>query len=330
MTEEQTVPDIPAEEASGSHILKPFSLFLAKKGLSLRRDEAATLQINLGLLCNQACKHCHLEAGPDRTEIMDEATMDRVVDFAGRNRFSVIDITGGAPELHPHLTDFIERLAPLTDKLLVRSNLSALEATDPEGLIERFKQLRVGLVASLPALNKGQTEGQRGRGVFNASLNGLKRLNRHGYGLPGSPLELNLVSNPAGAFLPPEQSQAEKRFRSRLEREHAIRFHRLFTFANVPLGRFRSWLKQTGNLERYLNNLASSFNPCALEGVMCRSMISVGWTGELHDCDFNLALGIPLSGKRTHISEVERPPAPGTPIAVGEHCYTCTAGAGFT
>jgi radical SAM/Cys-rich protein len=303
---------------------------LAEKGLSLKRDETAALQINLGLLCNQACKHCHLDAGPHRTELMDEKTMEQVTDFARRNRFPLIDITGGAPELHPRLTWLIERLAPLTDKLLVRSNLSALEADNPDTLIEAFKRFNVGVVASLPALSRSQTEGQRGEGVFSVSLNGLKRLNRHGYGLAGSPLELDLVSNPAGAFLPPDQAQAEKRFRSRLEQEHGIVFHRLFTFANVPLGRFRSWLKQTGNLERYLSSLASSFNPCALEGVMCRSMISVDWNGELHDCDFNLAQGIPLGGKRRHISELDGPPAPGTPIAVGEHCYTCTAGAGFT
>lgn len=307
-----------------------FRRTLVKHGLRLERGQTTTLQVNVGLLCNQVCKHCHLEAGPRRPERMDEKTLDDIVAFAGDVRFEIIDITGGAPELHPGLISMVEACSPLTDRLMVRSNLSALEEGKPDRFIEAFVRHRAVVVASLPSLNAAQTEAQRGRGVFEKSINALNRLNAVGYGKEGTGLELNLVSNPAGAFLPPSQAQAEERFRVILEKKWGIVFNHLFTFANVPLGRFRQWLHASGNLKKYTERLASSFNPCVVERLMCRTLISVAWDGYCYDCDFNLAAGLPLAGRKTHISKMQRPPEPGAPIAVADHCYTCAAGSGFT
>ncbi len=307
-----------------------FRRTLLKHGLRLERGQTTTLQINVGLLCNQACKHCHLEAGPKRTELMDEETLDEVIAFAERTRFKIIDITGGAPELHPSLVAMIERLTPLGDRLIVRSNLSALEEKNPDQFIHAFKKRRAVVVASLPAVNRMQTESQRGKGAFGKSITALKRLNEAGYGKEKTGLELNLVCNPTGAFLPPSQAEAERRFRVLLEKNWGVVFNHLFTFANVPLGRFRDWLHVSGNLENYVQRLGSSFNPCAVERVMCRSLLSVAWDGHVYDCDFNLAAGLPLAGRGSHISEMAGAPGPGTPIAVADHCFACTAGAGFT
>jgi radical SAM/Cys-rich protein len=310
--------------------VEPFRRTLLKHGLRLERGQTNTLQINVGLLCNQVCKHCHLEAGPKRTELMDEKTYDDVFGFAQRVSFDIIDITGGAPELHPRLFTMIERLAPLTPRLMVRSNLSAMEENEPDQFIDLFRAHKAVVVASLPSLNPGQLESQRGKGIFQKSINALKRLNAAGYGKEGTGQELDLVSNPPGAFLPPGQAQAEERFRILLKNKWDIVFNNLFTFANVPLGRFRQWLQTSGNLQSYLERLASSFNPCVVEGLMCRTLLSVAWDGYVYDCDFNLAKGLPMAGRKIHISEIQGPPEPGAPIAVADHCYTCTAGSGFT
>ena len=261
---------------------------------------------------------------------MDEQTTQAVVAFAKRFRFQAIDLTGGAPELHPRLPGMIADLAPLTGRLIVRSNLSALEETDPDRLIEIFKKYRAVVIASFPALSPAQTESQRGTGIFRTSIRALKRLNAAGYGREGSPLELDLVSNPTGAFLPPSQRQAEKRFRTVLKERWGVVFNQLYTFANVPLGRFGRWLVKTGNFDRYVGRLASHFNPCAVDGLMCRTLLSVAWDGTLYDCDFNLAKGLHMGGQKVGISELKKPPEPGTSIATADHCYTCTAGAGFT
>lgn len=305
-----------------------FAENLAAHGLELVRAQTATLQVNLGLLCNQRCRHCHLAAGPERPEVMSAETMDAVAAYAERCRFAVIDVTGGAPELAPGLGDFLERLAPLAPRLMLRSNLTAL--AEREHLIEVFARLRVTVAASFPATNRGQTDAQRGDGVFETTLAMLKRLNEAGYGCEGAGLELDLVSNPTGAFLPPGQAQAEERIRRELARKWGITFSHLYTFANMPVGRFRAWLEASGNLDGYLEKLAKAFNPCTVEGLMCRTLVSVDWEGYLHDCDFNVARGLGLGGKRRHVSEMDGPPIPGTPIPTGDHCYACTAGAGFT
>lgn len=318
------------EMEPGEFGIEPFREALRRHELSLHRESTSALQVNVGLRCDLSCRHCHLEAGPNRDEMMDRSTMDAVVDCAGRFRFAGIDITGGAPELVPEIEHLIEALAPLTPRLIVRSNLVALSSARGAALCRLYRDLKVVLVASLPATNAAQTEAQRGIGVWEKSIAALKMLNGLGYGLEGGGLELDLVSNPAGAFLPAPQQQAEKKFRSDLLRKHGIAFNEFYTFVNAPLGRFRGFLERSGNLQEYLEKLAAGFNPCTVTGLMCRSQLSVDWRGRLHDCDFNVATGLLLGGELKLISDLSELPAPGTPIAVGDHCYACTVGSGFT
>lgn len=307
-----------------------FALTLRDHGLELVRGVTSTLQVNVGLLCNQACRHCHLDAGPARTEVMDPATGRAVADFALRGGFQVIDVTGGAPELNPHIIDMIELFSDSAPRVMFRSNLTVIVTEKSRPILDVLVRRRVVIVASLPSLNAFQLESQRGKGVHEHSIEALKLLNSVGYGVPESGLELNLVSNPTGAFLPVSQAQAEAKFRVDLQRKWGIVFTNLFTFANMPLGRYRQWLEQTGNLENYMEKLSSSFNPCTVEGLMCRSLVSVSWDGYLYDCDFNQAVNLPWGGSKTHVSEMTGPPEPGTRIAVSDHCYACTAGSGFT
>jgi radical SAM/Cys-rich protein len=311
-------------------VVEPFADTLARHGLSLVRDKTEILQINVGSLCNMTCRHCHMEAGPGRSETMNEATAGQVIEFARRNSFRVVDITGGAPELNPHLVLMIESLATSADMIMVRSNLTSLAAANRMHLMDVFKKHSVVVVASFPSSSSSQLESQRGKGAFPESVSVLKTLNGLGYGRPDSPLKLDLVSNPTGAFLPVSQAQAEKKFKFDLGRKWGITFNNLYTFANVPLGRFRDWLIASGNYEQYMRRLASGFNPCTVAGLMCRTLVSVSWDGYLYDCDFNQAARIPVGGSRTHVSEVQAPPGPGTAIAVSDHCYACTAGSGFT
>lgn len=307
-----------------------FADSLEKHGLKLERDNTTTLQINLGLLCDLACRHCHLSAGPERTEIMDWPTMQQVIAYAERVPFQAIDITGGAPELVPELPELIKALSPLTSRLILRTNLTALSRPDKVHLLELFREHRVILIASFPATNSGQLEAQRGSGVMDSSLAMLKQLNEIGYGVADSGLELHLVANPSGAFMPTEQEQAERKFKQDMARKWELSFNQLYLFANAPLGRFLDWLDRSDNLRNYMEKLIGGFNPCTVDGLMCRNLVSVAWDGTLYDCDFNLAAGLPLSGQRIHISELDSIPEKGQPIAVGEHCYACTAGSGFT
>ncbi len=323
----QIAVDILGDEPIG---VEPFPQFLCKKGLQLIRKQTTTLQINMGLLCNQECRHCHLAAGPARKEVMNAETVEEVVAYAGRGNFETADITGGAPELNPNLLTLIEELSPAVSRTMLRSNLTALNDGKNDFLMDVCKKHRVAIIASFPSLKRTQAEAQREKGMFEKSIAALKSLNSIGYGREGSHLELHLVSNPTGAFLPPSQAQAEKRFRLDLEGEWGIVFNHLYTFANVPLGRFRSWLKRSGNFEKYMEKLASQFNPRAIEGLMCRTLVSISWDGYLYDCDFNQAKGLYMNGRKNHISEMAGPPIPGTPIAVSDHCYACTAGTGFT
>ncbi len=311
-------------------VMESFSQILARHNLTLSRSKTDILQVNVGLLCNQSCRHCHLEAGPTRKEVMDRRTMDQIIAFAERGKFAIIDITGGAPEMVAGLEYLIESLAPLTQKLMLRSNLTALADRNHDGLLSLCQNHSVAIVASFPSTNERQTESQRGRGVLERSVEMLRKLNTLGYGRNGSRLELNLVSNPAGAFLPTSQCQAEKRFKQELNRKWSITFNNLHTFANIPLGRFGKWLTKSGNYEGYLQKLSDSFNPETLKGLMCRNLLSVSWDGYLYDCDFNQAAGLYLSSTPKHVSEMDTPPEYGTPIAVGDHCYACTAGSGFT
>lgn len=307
-----------------------FAQSLSQNGLELKRDKTHTLQINVGLLCNQKCKHCHLSAGRDCTEIMTKETMDDIIAYAKNVHFDVIDITGGATELNPHISYLLQHLAPLTPKLMLRTNLTALRWKKRKELMELCKALKVVIVASFPSTNESQTRAQRGENVFAETLKTLKLLNELGYGKEDTDLELDLVSNPAGAFLPVAQGKAEKKFKRDLSRKWGLSFDKLFTFANVPLGRFREWLMKSGNYEDYIKKLAGAFNPETIDGLMCRTLMSVSWNGYLYDCDFNLAKGLFMENKKTHISQLNAIPKEGTPIVTGEHCYACTAGAGFT
>lgn len=320
-------PPDPVEDC-GSRGL--FARTLAEQRLTLTRGDTQTLQLNLGFLCDLACRHCHLDAGPQRREVMSRTTMEEVIAYAKRVPFAVIDITGGAPELVPDLPFLLQSLAPLTGKLMLRSNLTAIAEEGRQALLETCVSQRVAIVASFPSLSANQANAQRGDGVFERSLVTLRQLNALGYGLPGSGLELDLVASPAGAFLPAGQAQAEKRFKRELADRWGIVFNQLYTFANVPLGRFRTWLEQSGNFDNYLGSLRGAFNPCTIEGLMCRELVSVAWDGTLYDCDFNLAAGLPLGVERKHVSQLQQRPAPGVLISTGEHCFACTAGSGFT
>ena len=311
-------------------IVDSFGHALARHGVDLVRARTTTLQINVAYVCNQTCRHCHLEAGPDRHEVMSAETVEQVAQFAEKWTWQVIDITGGAPELHPQLPAMIARFSPLAPRIMVRSNLTALGQTACHHLLDVFAKHGVVVVASVPSLNEAQLQAQRGEGVWERTLATLRKLNDVGYGKPGTGLELSLVSNPSGAYLPPSQSQTEKQFRRKLENNWDIVFNQLYTFANVPLGRFRTWLLASGNYEGYLRKLAASFNPCTVENLMCRTLVSVSWDGYLYDCDFNQAAGLPAGGTKVHVSASEGPPPLRSPIACADHCYACTAGSGFT
>ena len=319
--------NISSIEHSG---IEPFSRTLSRHGLQLNRNNTHTLQVNLGIRCNQTCGHCHLNAGPGRKENMDPGIIREIISYAQRSKFETIDITGGAPELNPNIGMMIEEVFSLCPRIMLRSNLSALNDGRREYLFELLKAHRIVIVASFPSLNEAQTDSQRGDRIFQTTIDALKKLNAMGYGHEGSGLELSLVSNPTGAFLPPNQAQTEKRFRQVLKRKLGIVFNNLFNFANVPLGRFRQWLVETNNLDNYMGKLYSSFNPCSVDGLMCRSLVSVSWDGYLYDCDFNLARELFMGGHKIHVSEMSGPPPPHSHIATADHCYTCTAGSGFT
>lgn len=310
--------------------IEPFADALQRHHLQLSRGRCRILQINVGLLCDLACAHCHLMAGPHRREIMNAETMLDVVAFARRNPFEIIDITGGAPELVPGIAGFISELAAITPKLLLRSNLTALGGQERKDLLETCRRQSVALVVSFPSLREAQVEAQRGSGVWGKSLAMLRLLNELGYGQADSGPELHLAVNPGGAFLPADQAATEKRYRRELQKRWGIVFNQLFTLTNMPLGRFRSWLENSGNYEDYLRKLAMAFNPAAVPGLMCREQISVSWDGTIFDCDFHLAAGICQGEKRTQLRDLPTPPTEGTPIATADHCYACTAGSGFT
>lgn len=261
---------------------------------------------------------------------MSRETMTAVLSFARRFPFQVIDLTGGAPELVPDLPFLVEGLAPLAPRLMLRTNLSALSGAARETLLDLCVAHHVVLVASFPSTNPSRADAQRGAGATQTAVAVLKRLNAAGYGVEGTGLELDLVSNPVDAVLPASQESAERKFRDYLWRKWGVVFNRLNTFANVPLGRFRTGLLGTGKYERYVKSLVEAFNPSAVEGLMCRTLLSVSWDGFLYDCDFNLAAGRPHGDRKVHVLDVRELPLPGETIVIGDYCYACTAGSGFT
>jgi radical SAM/Cys-rich protein len=310
----------------------PFDDALAREGLGrLRRAEPRTLQVNVGKRCNQACHHCHVDAGPKRTEIMTPATAERVLAVMERNpELSVMDVTGGAPELNPSFRRLVEGARALGRDVIVRCNLTITLVAGMEWLPEFYREQRVALVCSLPCYTEDNVDKQRGHGVFDGSIHALQRLNALGYGRPGSDLRLDLVYNPLGAFLPSPQAELAARYREELGRHFGVEFHDLFTLANMPISRFAEQLRRTGETERYMGLLVNHFNPATVDGLMCRHLISVGWDGALYDCDFNQMLELPIGARgarsiwelddlRTLVDEA---------IVTGPHCFGCTAGAG--
>lgn len=288
-------------------------------------DNLNTLQVNIGRLCNLRCKHCHIQAGPDRKEIMTLDTMKHVLRILRSWNFNVLDITGGAPEMNPNFHWFVSEAVKSIAHVIVRSNLVILDKEDYKYLPEFFAENKIEIIASLPFYSKINCDRQRGTGVFDEIIKMLKRLNSLGYG-KDERLILNLVYNPNGAFLPPNQTELENEYKKRLFSEYGVIFNHLFMITNNPVGRFENFLKQTGNFENYMQRLNNAFNPSALEKMMCRFQISVGWDGMLYDCDFNQAIGLSIK-EPNNISLLGDNPE-GREILFGNHCYACTAGAG--
>ncbi|QDU60796.1 molybdenum cofactor biosynthesis protein A [Planctomycetes bacterium Pan216] len=308
----------------------PFDHQLDDRGLApLRASVPEILQINLGRMCNMTCKHCHVDAGPDRKEIMSRQTMAECLEVLDRGPIATVDLTGGAPEMNPDFRWLVREIRQRERRIIDRCNLTILLTPSQEGMTEFLAEYEVEIVASLPFYSASNTDRQRGSGVFEKSIEALRRLNAVGYGKPGTGRKLCLVYNPNGAFLPPSQRELEETFKSRLWDRFGVAFNELYTITNQPINRFLEYLIDSGNYEEYMRRLVDAFNPAAVEGLMCRNTISVGWDGRLYDCDFNqmLDLGVVPRGGR-HVRELDLEQFAGRTIVTGLHCYACTAGSG--
>ncbi|MDO9123029.1 MAG: arsenosugar biosynthesis radical SAM protein ArsS [Deltaproteobacteria bacterium] len=297
----------------------------------IRRTHLEILQVNLGYRCNQRCIHCHVKAGPERTEMMDPATIDQVIAFLASSNLRQLDLTGGAPEMNPHFRHLIRSARAMGFHVIDRCNLTVLEEPGMKGLEEFLADQRVEIIASLPCYLKENVDHQRGNGVFEASLRVLRKLNQLGYGKKGSGLCLNLVYNPPGSFLPPPQTLLEEDYRRELGERYGIVFNQLYTITNMPIHRFETLLTSRGERLSYMKLLQGAHQEGNLESVMCRRLISVDYQGYVYDCDFNQALGLPLQMEgrsRIHLSELMEIDLKGNPIPLLEHCYGCTAGQG--
>ncbi len=308
----------------------PFNTPMEQAGLfPLRAIGITVFQINVGKLCNQICRHCHVDAGPDRTESMSRETAELCITALAKTNIPTVDITGGAPELNPNFRWLVEQARAHGRHVMDRCNLSVLLLPSQSDLAEFLAQHKVEVVASLPYYRASQTDAQRGDGVFEKSIEGLQRLNRLGYGKDGTDLALNLVYNPVGAFLPPKQDAIETQFRKELRARYGIEFNHLYTITNMPISRFLEFLVESGNYEGYMERLANAFNPAAAAGVMCRTTLSVGWDGTLYDCDFNQMLDLPVDhGAPNHIRDFDAAILAHRQIVTRNHCYGCTAGSG--
>jgi radical SAM/Cys-rich protein len=303
-----------------------FEAKLAAHALALRRAPLETLQINVGRKCNQACRHCHVDAAPWRTEMMDAPTARRIGEWIQRHRPTVVDLTGGAPELSEHFNYFVELARSIGARVIDRNNLTIIEEPGYGHLPAYLAQHEVEIIASLPCYSADNVNRQRGNGVFAKSITALQKLNAAGY---GTTLPLHLVYNPLGAKLPGQQAELEADYKEALRREHGIVFNRLFTITNQPIARFAEDLRAQGKWEEYLELLVNSFNPATIEGLMCRNTLSVGYTGELYDCDFNQMLGLQLTNRQPKfLWEVTPAELENRSIETGEHCFACTAGCG--
>jgi radical SAM/Cys-rich protein len=317
---------------------RDFNALLKSRGIELPPLSIDTLQVNITKLCNQQCRHCHVDASPARREMMSAEGIAKCLEILERNpRIGTLDITGGAPELHPGFDGLVERATALGRHVMVRHNLTVQLDPHPqtgeskEHLPGFFARHRVEVVSSLPYYQQYFTDAQRGTGVFGKSIEAMRRLNAVGYGAERSGLTLNLVYNPVGPYLPAPQAALEADYKRELKAKFGLSFNRLFTITNMPINRFRLHLEKTGQLEAYLDKLAAAFNPAAAEGVMCRSLLSVGYDGRIYDCDFNQMLELSAGsrgGKPLSIFDFDFDAALGRRIAFGEHCLGCTAGAG--
>ena len=296
----------------------------------LQASKLEVFQVNVGYMCNQVCSHCHVDAGPDRKEIMTRETMQHCLDKIKESGATTLDLTGGAPEMNPDFRWFVEEASKVgIADFIVRCNLTILLANKKyHDLPEFFAKHRVHVVSSLPFYKKEKTDRQRGDGVFEKSIEALKMLNAVGYGKKGSNLKLDLVYNPSGAFLPNNQAGMENDYKKSLLDDYGIEFNSLFAITNMPISRFLEYLIASDNYEDYMDLLVSSFNPAAVEGVMCRNTLSIGWDGFLYDCDFNQMLALKIAGQRQHISEFNLEEWLQRNIVVSQHCYGCTAGSG--
>jgi radical SAM/Cys-rich protein len=298
----------------------------------LKPTSPEIFQINVGKMCNQVCKHCHVDAGPDRKEIMTKETMQQCLEVLKNNpSFQTVDLTGGAPEMNPDFRWFVEEIKKVNSdiKIIVRCNLTIIRANKKYyDLPEFYKKHNIEIASSLPFYSKDRTDRQRGDGVFEDSINALQMLNAVGYGVGGSGLILNLVYNPAGAFLPPSQEVLEKEFKDSLQKDFGIVFNNLFAITNLPISRYLDYLLQTGNYEKYMEKLIAAFNPSAAANVMCRNTLSIGWDGFIYDCDFNQMLELKVDCKSQHIAAFNYENITQRNIVVNQHCFGCTAGAG--
>ncbi len=307
-----------------------FDHTLERHGLaSLCSAEIEIFQINVGKLCNQTCAHCHVDAGPGRTEVMSRSTMEACVRALAKTSIPKVDITGGAPELNPDFRWLVRQARALGRHVMDRCNLTVLQVKGQEDLAQFLAQHRVEVICSLPYYQERETDKQRGLGVFQRSIEALRLLNSLGYGIPESGLLLNLVYNPVGAYLPASQPALEADFKRNLHRKFGIQFNLLYCITNMPISRFLEFLLQSGNYERYMERLVQAFNPAAVQGLMCRNTISIGWDGKLYDCDFNQMLELEVGfGAPRHIAEFDIESLNRRRILTGRHCYGCTAGAG--
>jgi radical SAM/Cys-rich protein len=295
----------------------------------LRRGVVSTVQINVGKVCNQACHHCHVDAGPKRTESMSAAVAEAVIALVARHpEVAVVDVTGGAPELNPNFRGLVTAVRRLGRRVIDRCNLTVLYEPGQESLAEFLAAEQVEIVASLPCYGPENVDQQRGQGVFAKSIRALRHLNALGYGQPGSAYRLDLVYNPVGATLPPAQAALEADYRRQLRDGFGIEFHQLLTITNMPISRFAAALERSGALQAYMGLLVNHFNPATLDELMCRSLLSVGWDGRLYDCDFNQMLDLPLDGPLTIDALTDLAALRDRPIVTGTHCFGCTAGAG--
>ena len=311
--------------------MKPFVQRLHQTGDVLRRRAVDVLQVNMGRYCNLACIHCHVESGPTRTEMMSRETVDDVLRFLAGTNIPTLDITGGAPELHPAFDYLVAAARQLGRRVMDRCNLTVIFEPGKQHLPEFFKQHAVELVCSLPCYSQENVDKQRGKGTFDASIRALRRLNELGYGQPDSGLLLNLVYNPVGPHLPPPQTSLEQDYKRILREQFGIVFNHLFCLTNMPITRYATHLKLRGEYDRYMELLETSFNAATLEKVMCRDLISIGWDGLVYDCDFNQMLGLPIrnsAGKPLRIETLSLEQVEQREIVMGNHCYACTAGSG--